>query len=115
MLYAYWSETKDITKISKALWDRWVVEMSPLFSAPLVRRQLQSKKTRMKEMWNTWKALKSKTELCWNDEKSCITGDVHMWHQFVNVSTVILLLLWFTSILHNKFNFVFCVLLFEQT
>ena len=76
MLYAYWFETKDITKIPKALWDRWVVEMSLLFSAPLVQRQLQSRKTRMKEMWNTWKALKSKTRLGWDDEKNNVTMSV---------------------------------------
>ena len=109
LLYAYWCDTKDITKIPKAMWDGWVTEMAPLFSGPLVRRQLQSRKTRMKEMWATWKALKSKTGLGWDDEKNCVVGDAHTWQQFVNVSLAILLSLWLTIVLENKFKFVFCV------
>ena len=93
LLYAYWTETKDITKIPKAVWDRWVVEMSPLFIVPLVRRQLQSRKTRMKEMWNTWRALKAKTGLSWDAKKNCVTGEVHTWREFVHVSIIIVFFL----------------------
>ena len=52
LLSAYWTETKDISKILKAVWDTWIVEMSLLFSVPLVPRQLQVGKC-MKNMWNT--------------------------------------------------------------
>ena len=77
MLYAYWIKTKYITKILISVWDRWVVKMSSLFSAPIIRQQLQSRKTQMNEMWHTWKYLKAKTGLGWDAEKNCVTGDAH--------------------------------------
>ena len=58
----------------------------------------------MKEMWNTWRALKAKTSLGWDPDKNCITGKVHTWQEFVKVSIVIFLFLWFTIVLPIKFN-----------
>ena len=58
----------------------------------------------MKEMWNTWKALKLKTGLRWDPDKNCVRGEAHKWEKFFQVIIVILHFSSLTFMLPNKFD-----------